>query len=388
MDTKELYDLKLSNLQKVLNRQEPDYIPNMIHNHMATIAWAGKRAVDVLHDPQEYVKALNAVYGEMWVDANIQNGNPLSGTPRLEKVLGDPINRFGPDGTTPEHLQRSMMKADEYDQLIADPDKYATEVILPRVHTKLFEDEKTTEEILKVYAQDKLYMMIQLPQMVEQDLAETYGVPSMLNMQENYMTPLDILFDFFRGFRGTLTDLRRQPENVKKALESIWNVRCAAQNARPYVDNGVWAPQMPHIPAYLSPKQYEEYYWPHQKKQIERIAEGGGKAYIILEGRWKSIWHHFLELPKDCCILHWDDDDFIETYQALGQHQIVIGGLRTSDVRLKSFDKIKDELKRTIDTCAPGGGFLFCTDKSWIAPGDVNQTLIDAYNFAHEYSKK
>ena len=44
------------------------------------------------------------------------------------------------------------------------------------------------------------------------------------------------------------------------------------------------------------------------------------------------------------------------------------------------------DVKKIIDACQPGDGFLFCTDKAWIAPGDVNQNLIDAYNFAHEYS--
>ena len=47
---------------------------------------------------------------------------------------------------------------------------------------------------------------------------------------------------------------------------------------------------------------------------------------------------------------------------------------------------VSDDVKKIIDACQPGDGFLFCTDKAWIAPGDVNQNLIDAYNFAHEYS--
>jgi len=49
---------------------------------------------------------------------------------------------------------------------------------------------------------------------------------------------------------------------------------------------------------------------------------------------------------------------------------------------------MKDDIKRVIDTCAPGGGFIFSADKGFLTPGDVNPTLIECYNFAHEYSKK
>ena len=98
----------------------------------------------------------------------------------------------------------------------------------------------------------------------------------------------------------------------------------------------------------------------------------GGKQYIILEGRWENIWDCFLELPKDSVVLHVDDDDF----------------LKATDTRMKKFEDIKDDIKRVIDTCAPSGGFIFTTDKAMVTPGDVNPTLIECFNFAHEYSKK
>lgn len=44
-----------------------------------------------------------------------------------------------------------------------------------------------------------------------------------------------------------------------------------------------------------------------------------------------------------------------------------------------------DFAKRVIDHCAPGGGFLFTTDKAWNSPDDITQNLVDVYNFAHEY---
>ena len=113
----------------------------------------------------------------------------------------------------------------------------------------------------------------------------------------------------------------------------------------------------PHIPTYLSPKQFVELYWPHYKMTIEKLAAKGNKMLICCEGKWAHLLSFFREVPKDSCILMLDDDDLFETNRAIGE-------------------------------CAPGGGFLFGTDRCWISPGDVNQNMIDVFNFAHEYSKK
>ena len=138
----------------------------------------------------------------------------------------------------------------------------------------------------------------------------------------------------------------------------------------------------------MSPKQFAEFYWPYEKRYAEWIAASGGKIALILEGKWGQLADFFLDAPKDSYVLMVDDDDIFDIYERLGHHQIIVGGLRMADVRLKKFEDIKDHIKKVIDTCAPGGGFVFMPDKAFVTPGDVNPTLFECYNFAHEYSKK
>ncbi len=385
METNALLEMKRSNVVKALNRQEPDYVPNMIAASCATVAWTGQKVTDVLLDPNAYVKALTDVFDEMWCDGNIFMATLF--TQRIAETFENVQNKFGPDGVTPVHLQSSPMKADEYDLFNNDFQGYIKNVLLPRMYPKLYSDREYAKKALKVYAEDNFYCFAQLTAMTTQMLESKYGISDVFTFADMWENPLDSMFDRFRGFRGTLTDLRRQPENVKKALETVWTQQIVP-SIRPISGQMPYPCQMPHIPAYLSPKQFEELYWPYEKWQIERIAAAGGKTYIMLEGRWKNVWHHFLEVPKDSCILHVDDDDLLEAHALLGDHQILMGGIKMADVRANNLTKIKDDVKRAIDTCAPGGGFLLVTDKAWIAPGDVNQTLVEAYNFAHEYSKK
>ncbi|MCD8007628.1 MAG: hypothetical protein LUF68_01585, partial [Clostridiales bacterium] len=273
-------------------------------------------------------------------------------------------------------------------QLIADPNRFVSEVLLPRKFPEFFENREFAKNALKVYAEDNFNVMIVLSSMLRQTMEEKYGIVSILNMQERIETPLDILFDYFRGFRGTLTDLRRQPDNVKAALDAIWNVHCLPKENTPYTGTFPYSWQPPHIPCYLSPKQYDELYWVHEKAMVERYIANGGKHYFIMEGKWGKIWDRFRELPKDSVILHVDDDDIVKAKKEIGDWQIIAGGLKSADCRMKTFDQIKDDVKRVIDECAPGGGFIFTLDKAAIAPGDINQTVIDAYNFVHEYTSK
>lgn len=46
-----------------------------------------------------------------------------------------------------------------------------------------------------------------------------------------------------------------------------------------------------------------------------------------------------------------------------------------------------DYAKRVIDELAPGGGFIFTTDKIWNSPTDICPNLFEVYEFAHAYSK-
>lgn len=385
METNTLYTQKYENFQKAINRQEGAYVPNTICNNGGGLFWAGTTPFEVAGNHHAYAKALTAFLDEMWLDVNLMTG--ITTTPRRDEAFPTAENRLAKDGTL-THLQNPLMKPEEYDQLIADPKAYIANVLLPRKYPYLYESREAAKAALKVYAEEQVDNFVMQMGYTQKYLAETYGVHTCMNAGCMINTPLDHLFDYFRGFRGTLTDLRRHPAKVQAALDAIWEYQNAPLVAVPYDPAKGYPFQPCHIPAYLSPKQYKELYWPYEKKMIEWIAASGGKIALAMEGRWENIWDCFLEVPKDSLVLIVDDDDFLKAHEVLGEHQILCGGLKVADTRLKKFDEIKDSIKRIIDACAPGGGFLFSADKGCLSPGDINSTLIECYNFAHEYSSK
>ena len=385
METSKLYEQKYDAFQKAVSRQEGAWIPTAMTNNGGGLFWGGKTAFDVAGDHEAYAKAITSFLDEMWLDVNILSG--LTTSPRRDAAFPTAENRLAADGTL-THLQTPMMKPEEYDQLIADPRAFIANVLLPRKYPYLFEDRDAAKKLLKIYAEEQLEILVVQMAYTNKYMTEHYGVHNCVNMGSMINTPLDHIFDYFRGFRGTLTDLRRQPDKVRAALDAIWEYESAPKMAAPYDASKGFPFQPCHIPAYLSPKQFKELYWPYEKRLIEWVSSAGGKIFLIMEGRWEKIMDCFLEIPKDSVVLAVDDDDFLKVHEVLGDHQILCGGLKLADTRLKKFEEIKDDIKRIIDTCAPGGGLIFSTDKGFLTPGDVNPTLIECFNFAHEYSKK
>ena len=224
MDTKQLYAKRFEVYQKALNRQEGDWMPTAMFNNGGGFFWGDKTPFDVEGDHMAYAKAMNGFLDEMWLDVCAVCG--LTTSPTISKFFPTAENRLADDGSI-VHLQSSPMKADEYDQLIEDPKAFMANVLLPRKYPYLFEDREKTKELLKVFAAAYVDTMVLQMGANAQYLAEHYGIPSILNMSYMINTPLDHLFDYFRGFRGTLTDLRRQPAKVQAALDAIWDYKCA-----------------------------------------------------------------------------------------------------------------------------------------------------------------
>lgn len=380
----ELYTKKQENLNKILAHQEGEWVPTLSMFTGGAVAWAGTTFKEVWHDPERYVKAMCKVYEDIWVDTFQLASliNPVDIVDYFPEIQ----NKLGPDGTTLEHLQRSPMEVGEYDQLIANPDKFVADVLIPRMFPKFFEDRTWAKEGVKRLAQSRAHLFGTLTESTHKEIEERFGIIPIMRSGIAFANPLDIIFDSFRGFRGTLTDIRRQPEKVKAALDVIWENQMVPR-MKPLDDPYPYIFQPPHIPAYISPKQFEALYWPYQRKIIEWVAGQNSKLLFVLEGKWSNILHFFREVPKDSCVLLVDDDDIFEVNRVLGDWQIIVGGLKAADTRFDSKEVLFDKTKRVIDACAPGGGFLFGMDKVCLAPGDVNQNVADVYNFVHEYGK-
>lgn len=391
MTIKEKQQKRTDDLLKAVNRQDPSYVPVLANPGAGIVGYSGMTLRAAMEGgPDCFCDAISKLYDDLYCDATIccMPSATLHGV----EIMGFAQFQIAPDDTTTIHVQKSYMKGDEYDSLIAGPTEYVKNVLLPRKYPWILTDDmESVKSRIKNALDEQVYAFMGIGGVLTEGFVEEkYGLAY---FQDNSMavypgTPaIDILFDTLRGFKDTLVDIRRNYSKVKEACDALWEerVRPAYENDIPFAYP--FGMQVPHIPAYLSPKAFGELYWPQEKMILEKMAAAGNKMSIILEGKWAHVFDYLKDAPKDSMIMMLDDDDIFDVNDALGEYQIIAGGAKIVDLKTYDRDKCLDITKKVIDTCAPGGGFIFTTDKIWNSPGDITQNLLDVYSFAHEYGK-
>jgi hypothetical protein len=102
-----------------------------------------------------------------------------------------------------------------------------------------------------------------------------------------------------------------------------------------------------HKPMFLSPSQFDEFYWPSFKKVLTTLIEAGYQVRVFLEGDWAKHWHHMLELPKGSVVCDIDTQgDIFRALDELGHHHCVAGGVPETNLILGSPKEMRERVKR------------------------------------------
>ena len=125
------------------------------------------------------------------------------------------------------------------------------------------------------------------------------------------------------------------------------------------------------------------------KKLIIEVYNKGAKTLCCFEGSWKQHFGILVdELPKASIICQVEADDVCESKKLLGDKFAIMGGVLTNMLRYGTKQECIDEAKKIVDICAPGGGFIFATERILCTLGDVKlDNLIAVNEFVHDYGK-
>jgi len=171
--------------------------------------------------------------------------------------------------------------------------------------------------------------------------------------------PLDLIGDFLRGVRNVVLDIRRYPDKVKKATEALleplmnYALSCKSMGAK-------YAMFPLHLNEYLSPKLYNEFYWPTLKAIILRLYDEGIKSMVF------SI----LELPKGWGIAYFEKTDVVTAKKVLQGHTCVMGGIPLGLAVGGTPAEIQEYIKNLLEQVKPGGGFILAPGVA-TAPADT-----------------
>jgi len=381
-----LYSQRSQRIADAIALKEPDKIPlapffscviqNLYGSNYRNIYYDHEKAIDaVLSFYTEYPQC-DAGYAPLFASGKALE---LSGFNFIDWP-GRPGTKVS-DYSSQQVLEREVMMQDEYPELLGDFTGFLIRKYIPRMfdnikgfekldfkpfavlNTSLLtpfwnpEIEETYKLLIEIgkHSDEATASMIR----ANQKLA-AIGMPSMFVGATH--APYDILGDYFRGTIGIMEDLIDHEDEILEACEMFADQQIQALRYVkdfPIPDKRVFFPLHKGMDGFMSPRQYEKLYWNPLKRVMMSLIDVGVTPYIYTEGKYNSRMETLTDVPKGKVLYHFEDVDMKEAKKLFTGVACIMGNLPIAMVEFSKKEKIIDYCKYLVDTCAPGGGYIF-----------------------------
>lgn len=388
MDTNSLYKEREQNLLDATSFREPRKVPVGMEFTYWPFSYAGVTYKQVAHDPQLTAEKYLQFLDDISIDF-VWGAAGLSNPYKAYQALGSESFYLADDDTTVAHAQAKdvYMEDDEYDKFIEDPYHFMWETLLRR---KLPAFQKSKEEAYAALKQSMAeFKTFQRANDLIAEGLKKRAIYTLVNIPLVIDVPLKRIFDTVRGMKNTLIDLRRRPDQLKKACDKMFEADLAAL---PKVEDIAKIPGLKvgltgyHVECFLSPQQFDEYYMSYFLKAALPYMEAGVKFFLKGEGRFIHTVDRFRQTPKGSMIIMLEDDDPFEVHKIVGNWCTIATGIKSSLLKYGTKQECIDYAKKCYDTFAPGGGFVFLQDRPLLSAQDAKvENVLAVYEFINEY---
>jgi hypothetical protein len=280
-----------------------------------------------------------------------------------------------------QYLDREYMTADEYEDFLFDPTGFYLHKYLPRVagvfegfdqlpsfpglhYFRLLnglrsfarpEVRESFERIVRAAEEAERFAQAHLRFV---DHAKAQGFP-LINGSTG-IAPYDLIADYFRGATNMMKDLFRRKEQLHAMLDKACTFLLAQTIASAKAANHPivfipthWAPD-----AFMSDKQFREFWWPSFRKLMLGMIDAG----LVPMPLWESDCTKRLEVIKDIpagkCIYWFERTDLVRAFEVLGDVVALRGNLSPSLLTAGKPDEVDAAVKRLVDQVWQPGGKL------------------------------
>lgn len=364
--------------------QKPDRVPVSLPTGGYPAYYAGYDYKRIMYDYKACREALTKFMWDFYEDMDSFMGAGALPGPALD--IMDNINYawpghgVGDKATSHQYIEASYMQPDEYDAYIRDPSDFGFRALTPRT-VKALEPLKYLPalsgllaiplELASPFARPDVRgafkKLIAAGEEIEKQQKEnmiffTECLAAGFPMSRGCMgtAPFDLIADVLRGTQGISHDMYRRPEKILEAVEVI------AELAIPRLINDVNAmggtsvmfPLHKGDDRFMSPKQFEKFYWPTLKRVIDALIEEGIMPFLFAEGSYNQRLDYLGDFPKGWITWLFDQTDMAQAKRKIGDKCCISGNVPASLMVTGTPKDVKECCRRLIESCAPGGGYI------------------------------
>jgi uroporphyrinogen-III decarboxylase len=362
----------------------PGRVPVFLAPSFYPVYYAGMTPYESMYDYEKCNMAFKKFMLDFQPDGNL--GAAVPGPGQFFEILDYKLYSWPGHGVPKEQSYQAnegeYMKPEEYDDLIDDPSNYFTHTYLPRVFGKLdgFQMLPALTSIVEMYGVAGNFVPFGLPpvQATYKALFEAGAEALKWAMAMGAFAaevtaaglpiitagftkaPFDFVGDTLRGTRGIMLDMYRCPDKLQEAMDRItplmikMGVGTAMMSGNPMI----FMPLHKGADGFLSDEQFKKFYWPAFRKVMMGLIEEGVVPMPAAEGSWTTRLEVLSDLPKGKTLWMIDNSDIAKAKKTLGKVGCLFGNVQSDLLALGTPQQIKDYVKKTIDICAPGGGYI------------------------------
>jgi uroporphyrinogen-III decarboxylase len=376
-----LYHERVTRQLKANMCQEPDRVPVSLPTGNYPAYYAGSNFKTMMYDYKACVEAWRKFMIDFYDDMDSFMGPGLVFSGTVMDIMDYknytwPGHGLGDDVNTFQFVEAQYMKAGEYDAFLKDPSDFGFRVITPRIVgaaepladfpplntfmgmpmslTYPFARPKMRQAFKKMIAAGQEMQKQQKILMEFSRETMEWGFPA--GRGGMGIAPFDVLGDFLRGTEGIAIDMFRQPEKLLEAIDMIYEI-----NIKRYIETPGYTVSFPlhkGDDTFMSRKQFERFYWPSLKKTIDALIEEGIMVSLFAEGAYVDRLEYIGDFPKGWVTWMFDKTDMAKAKKMIGAKCCIAGNVPASIVITGTPKQVKQECRRLIETCAPGGGYI------------------------------
>ncbi len=379
-----LYKERATRFIKAIKLEEPDRVPVMLPTGNYPAYWAGENFHTLMYDYKKGHEIWKK-YMEEFGDMDTFNGPGFVPSGKIAEVVTSKLQKLPglglpEDSPMNQFVEGEYMKADEYDLFMMDPTDYNLRVMMPRTSDfyKCFEKlpplrmsivdpwvailsdpdiRRTFLTLMSLSDENEKWMSASME--INQYI-KSRGYPSMFGFGPMVGAPFDNFADALRGTHGIVMDMYRQPEKLHEAMEYWLNmmIKTSIKNF-PMTDSPVIVmPLHKGDDTFMSDKQFAEFYWPTLRRLFLAMIDEGLVPMPFAEGRYTKRLKQIADTPRSGVMWWFDQTDMARAKEIIGDVCCIVGNVPTSVMMTGTTEQVKENCRRLIETCAPGGGYI------------------------------
>jgi hypothetical protein len=180
------------------------------------------------------------------------------------------------------------------------------------------------------------------------------------------MPPFDMFSHSMRGMAGTMEDMFRRPDKLRRGCEKVLELTLSRPMPPPsplgYIR--MFMTNTRGSDDFMSTKHFDTFYWPTFKKLVSALIKRGATPCIFFEGNFTSRLEYLLEFPRGKLLARFDTTDIFRAKEVLRDHVCIEGNVPSSLLQVGTVDQVKEYCKRLIDVVGKGGGFILAPRSS------------------------